>query len=539
MKKIALFISTIFASIGTLYSQVIHFEELPDSLNPFPEIEILWFPIEIYIDDYDNDSFEEVILYSSDIDYNPVGYIIEADSLGNLYAQNIAESPLSFAANILASTYQGKNENFNFIDLDEDGDKDLALTITGYNWGGTSSSPVYEPCGVWFFENDGLQNYTLLEYLEVSPDGNVSFVDVDDDGDFDIISHDRKTGLDYYNGQYLIGFEHLTFEKVDSNLTYVNQGDINDFTGSYHDFTNAIYFDLDQDNDKDQFVVLGSNSNQIRWKERFDPNNFGQLDFAPISISPTPNITRFDFGDINQNGLIDLIVIGESPGQLKYYEQVCQTAQNGEPCDDGIVCTENDIWQDCICKGIPVNEDADNDGICDAIDLTNGDCLLNESCDDGIACTVNDSLDENCNCIGEELPDTDGDGICNELDQCPDQNDNIDNNQNGIPDCLEIQNEADFEEFDDGIIGPNPNPADQKSLLEKQIQIFPNPSAGIFTIQSNLKIEKLKLFNSIGEEIPFFTTGQNEIDLGHYSNGVYILELKTEEGTLRKKLIKE
>jgi len=55
-------------------------------------------------------------------------------------------------------------------------------------------------------------------------------------------------------------------------------------------------------------------------------------------------------------------------------------------------------------------------------------------CNDGDACTTNDVIDANCNCTGT-FQDTDGDGVCNANDQCPGDDDTIDNDNNGIPDC--------------------------------------------------------------------------------------------------------
>ena len=58
------------------------------------------------------------------------------------------------------------------------------------------------------------------------------------------------------------------------------------------------------------------------------------------------------------------------------------------------------------------------------------------ACNDGNPCTINDTYDENCNCIGE-FEDTDYDGICDAEDQCPGEDDLIDENENGIPDACD------------------------------------------------------------------------------------------------------
>ncbi len=90
----------------------------------------------------------------------------------------------------------------------------------------------------------------------------------------------------------------------------------------------------------------------------------------------------------------------------------CVTCIIGAPCDDGDVCTINDTFTD-ICDCVGTLQDTDNDGVCDADDP----CPLSAS------------------------GDSDGDGVCDDEDQCPDFDDNMDDNQNGIPDfcdCLPV-----------------------------------------------------------------------------------------------------
>ncbi len=146
--------------------------------------------------------------------------------------------------------------------------------------------------------------------------------------------------------------------------------------------------------------------------------------------------------DLNNNGVPDC------------FESDCIIAS---PCDDGDPCTYFDViyGENCDCAGTP-SPDSDNDGVCDAedqcpgqddtIDLNqNGvedcseqNCSQGALCDDGDPCTVFDVITgKNCYCEGTPVPDDDNDGICNLLDVCPGQDDTIDLNQNGIPDCNE------------------------------------------------------------------------------------------------------
>ncbi len=136
----------------------------------------------------------------------------------------------------------------------------------------------------------------------------------------------------------------------------------------------------------------------------------------------------------------------------------CDDCANvGQPCDDGNVCTINDVLDaNCRCAG--TNEDADGDGVCDGLDVCPGhndnddidgdgipdgcdDCSnAGATCDDGDVCTINDVLDAECNCSGT-FADSDGDGVCDASDVCPGHNDNDDIDGDGIPDgCDDCSN---------------------------------------------------------------------------------------------------
>lgn len=60
-------------------------------------------------------------------------------------------------------------------------------------------------------------------------------------------------------------------------------------------------------------------------------------------------------------------------------------------------------------------------------------------CDDGDVCTINDVEDGNCNCAGT-FEDDDNDGVCNANDVCPGFNDAADSDNDGIPDGCDSDN---------------------------------------------------------------------------------------------------
>ena len=57
-------------------------------------------------------------------------------------------------------------------------------------------------------------------------------------------------------------------------------------------------------------------------------------------------------------------------------------------------------------------------------------------CDDGLSCTVDDVYDTDCNCHGV-YSDADSDGVCDAEDTCPSGDDNLDTDNDGIPNACD------------------------------------------------------------------------------------------------------
>jgi PKD repeat protein len=72
------------------------------------------------------------------------------------------------------------------------------------------------------------------------------------------------------------------------------------------------------------------------------------------------------------------------------------------------------------------------------------------------------------------------------------------------------------------------------------VEVFPNPSKGIFSIKTEENIESLSLTDLQGKSIPLpERTGINDksLDLRAISEGIYLLHLKTNRGVSRQKII--
>ena len=87
-----------------------------------------------------------------------------------------------------------------------------------------------------------------------------------------------------------------------------------------------------------------------------------------------------------------------------------EVPKDNEPCDDGSLCTENDVCMNGTCSGVvlpcPQSDDpCEAEGICDP---ETGDCgyerTIGTSCDDGDPCSTADTCTETA-CVGTPLID--------------------------------------------------------------------------------------------------------------------------------------
>jgi len=232
-------------------------------------------------------------------------------------------------------------------DLDNDGDLDLAVAQFGYDDGETR---WIENLGNWKFQSHILQN--------LSGPINVEIVDVDKDGDNDIISLVSQEweeiycfvndGKGHFEPRRLWGSSNEDFgsssicmsdfdKDGDEDIIYTN-GDAFDYIPpqgrpwhglqwlenkgnlkfEYHrlcSFTGAVNarpVDIDKDGDLDLFAVSAFNlwdkpeSQSFIWLE-----NTGNMQFVkhPIAKSPT-HLLSLGVGDYNNDGLMDFVTGG-------------------------------------------------------------------------------------------------------------------------------------------------------------------------------------------------------------------------------------
>lgn len=77
----------------------------------------------------------------------------------------------------------------------------------------------------------------------------------------------------------------------------------------------------------------------------------------------------------------------------------------------------------------------------------------------------------------------------------------------------------------------------REAITEKQPDIYPNPSHGIFTIGSTLLMKNIIVYNSSGVRVYYLSEG-TEIDIKKFPAGIYLLTASYEDRLFRRKLLK-
>jgi hypothetical protein len=208
-------------------------------------------------------------------------------SLNNLYFENQGDGSFEELTNLIITNEARASRSIDWVDYDGDGDNDLFIT----NEENETNS---------LFRNDGPNNFIQINNevitLSFNNSAGSSWVDIDNDGDFDLFV------ANYANSG-------------EANQLYINNGgDFTEITNSpvTSEITNSFgstFGDVDNDGDLDLFVcnayLAGQNTNSL-----FINNGDGSFvkDTSSNLANHQGNTFGAAFGDFDKDGWLDIVL---------------------------------------------------------------------------------------------------------------------------------------------------------------------------------------------------------------------------------------
>ncbi len=366
-------------------------------------------------------------------------------------------------------------------DIDGDGDIDVLAT--------TFSSDLI----VWYENLDGLGNFSLTNQISINKDAplTVFAADLDGDGDMDTYSSSKFDSIIawYENTD---GLGDFSVEHIISNQAFST--------------TWAFAADLDNDGDLDMLATAAGNNQSIFWYENDGFGNFGTENLIVNGLAG-PQVVIAD--DMDGDGDLDVLSVEFGGETIAWYENTDGLGNFGIK---QIITTEITSTRNIKTA------DIDNDGDQDVVLVSTG------FPGDKVAWHANDGSGNF--------------GIQQVIDNTAEGSSSIsvaDFDNDGYQDIV-YSSIIDYKVAwykNETYLSINDN-------ILNTIVLSPNPTNGLVTINApNSIIVSIEVYDMLGKQIFTFNLPANAINLSDLQAGMYLVKIKTEQGSLVKKIIKE
>jgi hypothetical protein len=392
-------------------------------------------------------------------------------------------------------------------DLDNDGDLDMIVTGEGYSGNELDYSVV-------FYENDGEANFTAITLPELflHADSKFELFDGDGDGDLDIaISSWALKDTPYTQSYYYKN----TLNDCESTFATAEHTACDSYTwidgNTYTESNNSAMYVLPNTAGCDSIITLNltiktptSSIDTHNACESFtwiDGNTYSESNNSALYV--LPNTAGCD-------STVTLNLTINSPTSSIDSHSACESFT----WIDGITYTESNNSAMYVLS---------NTAGCDSIVTLN----LNIT-----------QIDANTSLLGETIT-ANAAGATYQWVNCS-NNTPIEGetNQSFTPlvsgSYAVIASQNDCEETSDCV---NVIITSIDEISANDINLYPNPTNGIFQIQSRERIQRVRIFDALGKEIAInYQSGSNQIHCDQVASGNYIIELILANEIVRKSL---
>lgn len=424
------------------------------------------------------------------------------------------------------------------FDIDNDGFVDIL----------TASGETYKMS--WYRNLDGLGNFSSEIIINETPVYYISveFVDIDTDGDMDILYHSN-------NASYI-----AWLENIDGAGNFGMEQIINE-----QDFISSVKsLDMDNDGDQDLIVALANSASvKIVWYENED----GQGTFGPenLLIQNDNEFAKIVLEDIDNDGLLDILATEfvYVQGKIFWYKNLGNATFGPMQIIYQFLYVQSGGTNIIEFQYADINTDGKKDLTITSVDdnsfvsthwLENLDNLGNFG---DLQAIILDFYDEY---LFYDLDnDNDNDMLLwnRDLDNISWKKNEDGEGTFGTPIIInagaDFASDAKAADIDgDGWLDIISASAGNNKLAwyknntlvisENEVsnyQIFPNPTNGILYIKSKKAISHISVFNLLGQLVET-TLENNQIELSKAESGVYLLKIEDENGNSQThKIVKE
>lgn len=405
--------------------------------------------------------------------------------------------------------FKQRTDKPKFVDIDSDGDIDILGASnydrqSGDSWGGIF---------LWY-ENDGHGIYTekiLNKSYQFSRNAlDIAYGDFDNDNDNDVIGIiDNENGFIMFRNNVNENFEPEFIIQNENGKSRPKSIDV---------------IDIDQDGDLD-FLSSISNPEGVVLFINDGAAKFTSMKLVDLSEDWSDRITKIIAGDVDDDGAVDFVTyirnsLPHVPSRLVWYKN--NGNNNFEAIEIYSFINNADNFFD---KSIWDFEflDIDNDEDLDiSIAARNGVYqLIQSSSNEFFLHAVNNLDDKAASTNSIAHCDFNNDGILDLISSSSSEA----NDSQGHYYSLFINQ------------GNTLSDSNSKGNEDIHVKIFPNPSRAYLTIKSPQIIDKVELFNSLGQIVYSLNINEKNYNLRIDKHGFYIIEIYSDNQVIKKKII--